>query len=107
VSAFNSRAEYDAHLFTIDQELYYHQSRLVELGAVRSLEFELTNINWHDSARIALIAKVDAGQCPPELTWHSIVGSSPMSVTVWCEPEHIGDWESFLSAENERAGVVP
>ncbi|MEM8671510.1 MAG: hypothetical protein AAGG48_28580 [Planctomycetota bacterium] len=106
-SAFGTRAEYDARVLTLQHELFHHQSRLLELHAIREIDVELSNIQWSTSERSRLLAKIDAGYCPPHLTWHAIVGSSPMEISVWCDPEHVDEWEAFLASENQRAGDAP
>ena len=61
VSDFTTKAEYDARSLELQHQLFHHQSRLLELNAIRQLDSVIPNIKWDDPACRALIARLDVG----------------------------------------------
>lgn len=87
----------------------YHMRRLVEMGVIAKIEFELPNIVGKSPERSSFFKKLLAKDCPKALYWSSVepTNPTPTVVEVWCEHDDREDWILFLETENKLRETAP
>lgn len=80
----------------------YHRDRLVTLGAIRRITLVFKKVQTPTDRSKSILTALQKKKCPEYIDFSSTHPAvpSPLSITIWCEPETAKAWAAFLQARD-------